>query len=88
VTAPRYLYGDPANGYHDTACGCAGHCLNCWEDLAGIRALHERLIAAGDPAAPPVPLHPLARYCSAYCRGRAKRDRALDRALTAVTPGQ
>ena len=88
MTSPAiWLYDDPANGYHDsTRCQCAGHCRNCFEDLAAIRALHVRLIADGSPAAPAAPLHQLARYCSPYCRGRAKRERALDRHLAGITP--
>ena len=88
MTTTRYLYDDPASGYHDTRCRCDGHCRNCYEGLAAIRALHERLIAEGSPSAPAAALHPKARYCSAYCRNRAKRDRALDRALAAIDMGR
>lgn len=78
-------YDVPDSGYHDTQrCHCDGHCRNCFADLAEIRALHARLIAEQSPAAPDRPLHPQARYCSEWCRGRAKRERALDRRLTAA----
>lgn len=77
-----WLDGIPG-GYHAAGCPCDRHCLNCWDDLDVLRELHERLIAEGRPGAPARPLHPLARYCSDYCRNRAKRDRALDRWLAA-----
>jgi hypothetical protein len=82
MTVTVWLYDDPRSGYHDTGCRCDGHCRNCYEDLAAIRALRDRLVAENSPAADR-PLHPLARYCSPYCRGRAARERALDRALAA-----
>jgi len=81
MASTLWMYDDPRSGYHDTRCTCEGHCLNCNEDLATIRELHARLIAAGSPSAPGRPLHPRARYCSDYCRNRAKRERALDRVL-------
>ena len=75
-----WLDGIPG-GYHAEGCPCPGHCGNCYDDLAAIRAVGERMAAEGviGPNGPVIPLHPLARYCSPYCRGRAKRDRALDR---------
>lgn len=77
-------YDIPGSGYHDTQrCRCDEHCRNCFADLPEIRQLHARLIAQGNPAAPDKPLHPKARYCSAWCRNHAKRERALDRQLTA-----
>lgn len=84
-TAPQtvWLYGIPG-GYHDRTCQCADHCLNCFDDLPAIRAIREQMIYELK-----IPkrdrLHPRARYCSPYCKGRAKRERALDRALAAIT---
>jgi hypothetical protein len=74
----------PGSSYHDQRCPCPGHCGNCWADLAEVRAVQARLIAEHNPAAPDRPLHPLARYCSPYCRDRAKRERALDRRLASA----
>jgi hypothetical protein len=61
-----WLYDVPG-GYHDMRCICPRHCGNCFEDLSG---LVERSV-----------ISPRERYCSDYCRNRAKRERALDRAL-------
>jgi hypothetical protein len=73
------------SGYHDiNKCRCDGHCLNCFDDLAGIRAMREQKHAEGLGEYYPL-LHPRARYCSPYCKGRAARERALDRRLAAVT---
>jgi hypothetical protein len=76
----------PGSNYHADRCPCDGHCGNCWADLAQVRAVAARLAAQGavGPAGPVVPLHPLARYCSPYCKGRAKRERALDRRLASA----
>ena len=85
MTAPAVIWAyGVEGGYHDQSCQCDGHCRNCYEDLATLRALHERMIAEDSPAAPAKALNVRARYCSPYCRDRAKRDRALDRALGAI----
>lgn len=76
-----WLYDDPSGTYHSAACRCEQHCGNCLASLDVIREEQEKL-AAGGKAVRPV-LHPLARYCSAWCKGRAARERALDRRLAA-----
>jgi len=83
---PIWLYDDPTTGYHDGRCRCEGHCGNCYEDLAAVRSMRDRLIAAG--AVGPNGaytaddrLSERARYCSPYCKDRAKRDRAMGRIL-------
>jgi hypothetical protein len=86
MTETIWMHDAPGIGYHDmTRCRCDRHCAHCFEDLDMIRELHKKLIAEGRPGAPARPLHPRARYCSPYCKGRAKRERAFDRALAAVT---
>lgn len=83
-----WLYDDSRNGYHDiNRCKCDGHCGNCFEDLATVRAVRDRLIAEGAAGyGPENRLHPRARYCSDYCKNFAKRDRAFGRRLSAITP--
>jgi len=74
-------------GYHDTRCQCPDHCLNCFDDLPGVRALRARLCAQDTPGFTEADqLGPRERYCSAYCRGRAKRERALDRRIAQHVP--
>jgi hypothetical protein len=75
---------DIPGSYHDVSrCECEGHCGNCFADLDEIRETRARMIADGSiPAGDQ--LGPRERYCSAYCRGRAKRERALDRAIAAT----
>jgi hypothetical protein len=77
---------DAASGYHDASrCECEGHCRNCFADLDEIRDVRARMIADGRmPASDQLAARE--RYCSRYCRGRAQRERALDRAISAVTP--
>jgi hypothetical protein len=76
---------DIEGSYHDVdRCECEGHCRNCFADLDEIRDTRTRMIAAGTiPASGQ--LSARERYCSRYCRGRAQRERALDRAISAVT---
>jgi hypothetical protein len=74
---------DLPGSYHDVGrCGCEGHCLNCFADLAEIRRVRTELIADGRIRSGDQ-LGPRERYCSGYCRGRAQRERALDRAIAA-----
>lgn len=89
MAAPEiiWLYDVPGS-YHDSRCPCAEHCLNCYEDLAAVRAVRDRLIAQGasGPNGPYTDADRLgkrARYCSPYCQNRAKRDRAMCRILAA-----
>lgn len=78
-----WQYGVPG-GYHDQACECDRHCRNCFEDLDDVRKVRAQMIANGRiPDADQ--LGPRERYCSPYCRNRAKRERALDRAISAAT---
>lgn len=83
MTAPEtvWLYSDPKSGYHDTQCHCDRHCRNCFEDLDAIRKVRDRMIAEGT-ADPADRLGERDRYCSPYCRGRAKRERRVDRILS------
>lgn len=76
---------DVPGAYHDAGrCQCNRHCLNCFEDLDKIIPVRARLIAEGHlPAS--AQIGPRHRYCSPYCRGRAKRERALDRLLKIVS---
>lgn len=84
-TETIWMYDTPGSGYHDHArCRCGRHCRNCFEDLDEVRAVRARMIAAGTIPATDR-LGPRERYCSPYCRNRAKRDRALDRMLAAGT---
>lgn len=79
ATEIAWLDGVPG-GYHAATCQCDRHCRNCLEDLDALHAVRKRMIAAGTiPASDQ--LGPRERYCSAYCRNRAKRERALDRLL-------
>jgi hypothetical protein len=74
-----WMYEVPG-GFHDYRCQCGRHCRNCFEDLDEVRVVRAWMIEAGTiPAADQ--LGPRERYCSTYCRNRAKRERALDRAL-------
>lgn len=72
---------DMPGSYHDIGrCQCNRHCLNCGEDLDQIMPVRATLIAEGH-LPPSAQLGPRHRYCSPYCKGRAKRERALDRFL-------
>jgi len=82
VSETIWPYDNPRGGYHDTdRCKCDGHCRNCWTDLAESREVIAAMIADGR-APESWRLGPRVQYCSAYCRNRAKRERALDRALS------
>jgi len=81
MIAAAWTYGDPSIGYHDPACPCPRHCGNCLEDLDRIRGDQRKLALTGRLCGIVLPLR--ARYCSPYCQGVAKRDRALDRRITA-----
>jgi hypothetical protein len=81
VTTTIWQYGVEGS-YHDGSCPCADHCLNCFDDLPTTREVRAAMIARGVTSVPP--LGPRERYCSPYCRNRAKRDRALSRALAAM----
>lgn len=72
---------DIEGSYHDVSrCECEGHCRNCFADLDEIRDVRAKMIADGRiPASGQ--LGARERYCSRYCRGRAQRERALDRSL-------
>lgn len=82
--AQRVLWPHDVEGsYHDASrCACDGHCVNCFEDLDQIRETRAAMIDAGTlPASGQ--LGARERYCSPWCRNRAQRERALDRALGA-----
>lgn len=94
MTAETIWQSDwPESGYHDAMrCRCDGHCRNCFEDLDAVRAQINSMIERGvvgpnGPYTDADRLHPLARYCSGYCRSRAKRERAIDRFLAAQDVG-
>jgi hypothetical protein len=76
-----FLFDDPSASYHSGACRCEHHCGNCRIGLDAVRSDQDALAALGRLTIPR--LHPLARYCSPFCKGVAKRDRALDRRITA-----
>jgi hypothetical protein len=83
-----WLYDDPSATYHDTRCQCERHCGNCFTDLDQERAQIESMIERGvvgpnGPYTAKDRLHPRARYCSPYCKGRAARERKLDRTIAA-----
>ncbi len=79
-----WMYGIPGGSYHDLACECERHCRHCFEDLDAVREVRTRIIAEGTiPAGDQ--LGSRERYCSHWCRNRAKRERALDRAISANT---
>lgn len=81
MTGTIWIYDIPGSGYHDYRCECGRHCRNCFADLDEIIEVRARMITDGRiPAADH--LGSRERYCSPYCRNRAKRDRALDRALS------
>lgn len=66
-----WMYGvSEPTSYHDSSCTCVRHCLNCRSDLDG----HD----GSDPR----PAR--ARYCSDYCKGQMKRERAIDRQIIAA----
>jgi hypothetical protein len=76
-----WMDADPKSTYHDLACQCERHCRHCFEDLDQVREVRTRMIARKKmPAA--WQLGPRECYCSPYCRGRAKRERAFDRYLS------
>jgi hypothetical protein len=76
---------DLPGGYHNIdRCKCDNHCRNCFDDLDSVRAGRAMLIKSG-VYKPGDQLGPREKYCSDYCRNRAKRERALDRALAKVT---
>lgn len=87
VAATVWLYDDPSATYHDAnRCKCDRHCGNCFTDLDQERAQIESMIARAvvgpnGPYTEANRLHPRARYCSPYCKGRAARERALDRRI-------
>lgn len=86
MTETIWMYGEVGSTYHDGRCQCERHCGNCWADLDDVRAQRDDMIARGvigpdGPYTEADRLHPLARYCSLYCKGVAKRDRALGRRL-------
>lgn len=66
-----WLY-DVVGSYHAFRCRCENHCRNCFDDL-GYGREHGTISQRS-------------RYCSDYCRNRAKRERALDRAIAASVP--
>jgi hypothetical protein len=81
-----WMYGEVGSTYHDGRCKCPRHCGNCRADLDQIRTQLAKMIAEGDmgpngPYTDKDQLHPRARYCSPYCKGVAKRDRAIGRIL-------
>jgi hypothetical protein len=85
MTEVIWLGDDPKSSYHDIErCRCLGHCQNCWEDLATVRRVRDQMIAEGR-IPPSDRLSTRALYCSPYCKNRAKRERAFDRALAAFT---
>jgi hypothetical protein len=80
---------DIPGGYHDSRCTCDGHCRNCFDDLDQTRRVRQQLI--DDRKVPASSrLGSREKYCSPYCRNRAKRERALDRHLNrnAVPQGE
>lgn len=80
ATAPEtiWVYDGWPNSYHDLRCRCDRHCRHCFDDLDQLRVVRAKMIKAGTiPAADQ--LGPREKYCSPYCRGRAKRERAFDR---------
>jgi hypothetical protein len=77
-----WIYDEVGSTYHDGRCKCPRHCGNCWTDLDQVRAQRADMIARKfDGYTEADRLHPLARYCSPYCKGRAKRDRVVSRNL-------
>jgi hypothetical protein len=86
-TETIWMFDEAGSAYHDaTRCQCPRHCGNCWADLDQVRAQRADMIAR-KVAGPDGPytdadrISPRARYCSPYCKGRAKRDRVVDRNL-------
>jgi len=78
-----WMYGIPG-GFHDYHCQCDRHCRNCFEDLDVVRETRSKMISEGTIPATDQ-LGPRERYCSSWCRNHAKRERALDRAISEIT---
>ena len=86
ITETIWQYDVPG-GYHDIRCRCSRHCGNCFDDLDAVREVRAAMIGRSEMPAG-WQLGPRERYCSPYCRNAAKRERALDRAIAASTPGE
>lgn len=85
-TETIWMFDEVGSPYHDARCKCEKHCGNCYADLDQVRAQRDDMIArkvegVNGPYTDADRLSPRARYCSPYCKGYAKRDRAYGRNL-------